>query len=107
MTDISVLENLNNLNVLGIENNKITNISVLKDLNKLNILSLKSNNIKDISVIQYLTELEYLNIDNLQLESDQIQYIQPINSLYELACKRGFKDMNILKQLNNNIKITK
>ena len=100
--DISVLKNLTKLNILNIGFNKIKDISVLSNLIKLKKLYLNNNKIKDISVIKDLKDLEILNIDNLELESDQIQYINSINNLQELWCENGFKDMKVLKQLNNS-----
>ena len=105
ISDISALKNLNNLKELYLNNNnKIKNISVIKSLNKLNILSLNNNKIKNISVIKNFIQLEYLNITNLKLESDQIKYINSLKNLKRLWSRNGFKNMNILKQLNKNIK---
>jgi len=55
--------------------------------------------------MEYLNKLEYLDITNLELESNQIQYIKNLNNLKEIWYKNGFKDIEILKQLNKNIKI--
>ena len=104
LTDISDLKIFKNLQYLYLYNNKIKDISILKDLIKLKYLYLNDNEIKDISVIKDLNNLKELNINNLKLESYQIQYIK---SLEYLICKEGFKDMNILKRLNKNIKIIK
>ena len=105
LIDISGIKLFKNLEILQLRQNELTDISVLKNLNKLKILSLGNNPITDISVIQYLTELRSLNIENLK--SDQIKYIKSLKNLKELLCKDGFKNMNVLKQLNNNINIIK
>ena len=83
MTDISVIKNLNNLKTLGIGNNKITDISVIKNLKNLKVLE----------------------IVNLELESDQIKYIQSLKNLKVLFGNNGFKDMSVINQLNKNIEI--
>ena len=104
ITDISDLKDLKTL-IIAI--NKIKDISVLKYLNNLEFLGLASNQIKDISAIQYLKNLFFLHINNLELQSDQIQYIKSLNNLKELWCHKGFKDKSVLNQLNKNIKVTK
>ena len=101
--NISVLKNLNKLEYLNINRNKVTDISFLKDLTKLENLDLFNNKIKDISVLKNLTEIKDLSITNLELESDQIQYIQSLKKLERLYCKNGFKNIDILNKLNNNI----
>ena len=104
LTDISVLKNLTGLKELYlITNLKITDISCLSSLKKLKVLYLNNTNIKDISVIQNLTKLEYLDIGYLELESDQIEYINSLKNLEYLSCYKGFKDTAVLDQLNKNI----
>ena len=105
ISNISVLKDLNNLKKLHINDNKITNISIIKNLKQLQDLRLDNNKITDIFVIQYLKNLIILCINYLELESDQIQYINSFNNLYELRCYKGFKDMDIINQLNSNIKM--
>ena len=83
----------------------MTDISALKDLKNLELLYLGNNQIIDISVLKYLNNLEILGINELKLESDQIQYIKFLKNLKKLSCDKGFKDMKIIKQLNNSIKI--
>ena len=108
VTDISGIKLFKNLRLLYLNNNEITDIFVLKDLKNLKnlkILNISNNQIKDISVIQYLKNLKTLRIDNLELESDQLQYIKILNNLEELWCEKGFKDMSVLDKLNENIEI--
>ena len=107
LTDISGIRLFKNLKDLYISYNNITNILNLKYLNKLEYLFLNNNQITDISVFQYLNKLEYLNIGNLELYSDQIQYIQSIDNLKKLYSSKGFKDILVLNQLNKNIEIIK
>jgi len=103
LTNISGINLFKNLKRLELQINKIKDISVLKDLNNLKVLSLGGNKIKDISVIQYLNNLETFFIQFLELESDQIQYINSLKNLRNLWCYNGFKDMSVLDKLNKNI----
>ena len=104
INNISDIENLKSLNILALAVNNISDISFLKNLKDLKKLYLGFNKIKDISVIQYLTKLEYLNIRDLELKSDQIQYINSCKYLEFLICGfRGFKNKSVLKKINENI----
>ena len=105
--DISVLKNLTELILLDINNNQIIDISVIQYLKNLKNLNISCNKLTDISAVKDLKKLEILDIDYLKLESDQIKYIKFLKNLKELWCNKGFKDMNILNQLNKNIKIIK
>ena len=101
--DYCQINNINSDNIteLNLYCNNLTDISGIKLFKNLGYLSIKENLIKNISIIQYLNNLETLNISELELESDQIQYIK------KLFCRNGFKDMNILKQLDIFIKVYK
>ena len=99
--------NSNDITVLDLYDNKLTDISGVKIFKNLKILWISGNNISDISVLKYLNRLEFLNIDNLRLESDQVQYINFLKNLEELRCKKGFKDMSVINKLNKNINIIK
>ena len=103
LTDISGIKLFKNLEKLDLGYNKIKDISVLKYLNNLKTLDISYNELTDISVIQYLNKLEVLDIRELNLESDQIQYIKSLKNLKELWHREGFKDMSVLNQLDKNI----
>ena len=105
--DILIIKNLKFLEFLKLNNGELTDISVLKDLNKLENLYIGNNDIKDIFILQYLKNLKRLSITDLELESDQIQYIELLKNLDMLLCKNGFKDMSVLNNLNKNIRIIK
>ena len=92
--------NINKITYLDLGYNELTDISGIKLFKNLKTLYLEcnKNKLKDISVIQYLNKLKKLSIINLNLESDQIKYLKNIKILY---CREGFKDMTVLKQLNN------
>jgi len=107
LTDILGVKLFKNLNELNLFNNLITDISVFKYLTELKKLFLGNNKIKDISAIQYLNNLEILNIEDLKLESNQIQYINSLKNLKYLYCYSGFKDINITDKLYENINVYK
>ena len=100
LTDISGIKLFKNIEILSLGFNEITDISVIKNLKNLKQLYLDDNKVEDIFVLNYLNNIEVLDIKNLQLESDQIQYINSLKKLEELYCKNGFKDMKILESLN-------
>ena len=59
-------------------------------------------------MIYNLKNLKYLSINNLLLESDQIQYIKQCKNLQHLWCRKGFKNMSVLNELKDiNIYINK
>ena len=98
LTDISVLKNLNKLEFLNIESNKITNISIIKNSIKLRYFYIGDNPLTDISVIQNL-KINSLGISNLNLKSDQIKYINSVNTLKTVFCN----DKKINNMLKKNI----
>ena len=98
-TDISGIKLFKNLQNLYLYFNQLTDISVIKNLKQLQDLNIGHNKITDISVIQYLKNLEILLIENLKLESDQIQYIKSLKNLKELWCRNGFKNKSVFKSV--------
>ena len=109
LTDISEIKLFKNVEYLDIANNELTDISVLKVFKNLTDLYISFNKIKDISVIQYLKKLQILDIDNLELKSDQIEYIKLLKNLKHLYSENGFKNKTIIKKLfikNANISVT-
>ena len=105
LTDISGIRLFKNLKHLYLAENKLENISVLKYLYNLKELVISDNPLKNISIIKDLKNIKYLSIQNLELESDQVQYVKSLKKLKELWCKNGFKNMSILKQLNKRVHI--
>ena len=97
--------NPNDITELNLGFNKLTDISGIKLFKNTEKLWLDYNKLTDISVLKYLNNLKELTILNLELESDQIQYIKSLKNLEILYCYNGFKDMSVLKQINKNIKI--
>ena len=105
LRDISGIKLFKNLEILYLHYNEIKDISALKDLNNLKSLNINDNEIKDISVLKDLKNLKYLDIRNLELESNQIQYINSLKNLHWLMCYNAFKNKSVVKQLNKNIVI--
>ena len=89
--------NFDDITELDLSFNELTDISGVKLFKNLKYLYIAENKLKDISVLKDLNNLEFLDIENLELESDQIQYIKSLKNLKELWCKNGFKDMSIVK----------
>ena len=98
--------NPNNIKTLLLSSNELTDISGIRLFKNLEILWLDYNFIKDISVIQYLKNLKELSIQNLELKSDQIRYINSLKNLETLFYINGFKNMSFIDKLND-IKILK
>ena len=107
-SDYCLLNNLNpsNIILLDLSINELTDISGIRLFKNLEILWLDYNFIKDISVIQYLKNLKELSIQNLELKSDQIRYINSLKNLETLFYINGFKNMSFIDKLND-IKILK
>ena len=101
LTDISGIKIFKNLEHLVLYKNNLNKISEIKIFKNLKYLYIGYNQIKDISVIKSLNNIKELNIEDLELESDQIEYIQSLKNLKLLFCKNGFKDMKVLNKLNN------
>ena len=101
--DYCLLNNLisEEILILFLTSNSLTDISGIRLFKNLERLDLQYNQIKDISALKDLIKLEILDIRGLGLKSDQIEYIKPLKNLKTLWCINGFKDRNILKQLNN------
>lgn len=98
--DISGIENLTNLQEIGLSGNKISDISVLKQLTNLKNLDLNENQIQDISALKDLT-----NLEKLDLGSNQISDISALSGLVNLrelySYTNEIRDISPLKQLTN------
>ena len=98
---------LNNLELKTFTEQDTLDYCQLNDINPNGIdeLDLSYNKITDISTIKNLKSVKDLNINNLELESDQIQYIKSLKKLKELYCRKAFKNKTVLNKLNKNINI--
>ena len=107
--DYCILNNINSENIteLYLFNNELTDISGVKIFKNLETLDISNNEITDISIIMNFKNLKTLDISYLELESDQIKYIKSLKNLAYLWCKKGFKNISGLNQLNKNIKVIK
>lgn len=79
ISDISVLNELVNLQFLDLDSNQIEDISPLKVLVKLRALSLRRNLIKNLEGLESLVNLTKLNLDHNQIEN-----IEPLLPLFHL-----------------------
>ncbi len=98
LKDISVLDELKNLDVLNLWNNEITNIGVLSKLEHLSYLVLGSNSIRDISALYKLKKLSHLN-----LWKNNIRDISALENLINLVsldlAYNQIKDISVLSRL--------
>ena len=103
--DYCQINNINqdNITILYLYHNKLTNISGIRLFKNTESLYLFGNKLTDISVIKDLNNLKWLSINYLELESDQIKYINKCKNLETLICINGFKNRSILNQLNKDI----
>lgn len=76
ISDISLLTNLPNLYLLGLQNTQISDISPLANLTNLEFLNLSHSQISDISPLSSLPSLTNLNLNN-----NQISDISPLINL--------------------------
>jgi hypothetical protein len=69
VSDISILEKMNNLEYLALGSGEITDISFLSNNTKLEYLDLGSNSISDISCLRNLENLKTLDLGNNQINN--------------------------------------
>ena len=108
--DYCQLNNINsdNIIILNLQDSEFTDISGIKLFKNLETLFIGYNKIKDISVIKDLINLKILGIEDLNLNSSQINHINSCKNLKKLYCYNGFKDMFILQKIKiliQNIKL--
>ncbi|MBU3075232.1 leucine-rich repeat domain-containing protein [Clostridium estertheticum] len=100
ISNLSGIQNLTELTLLYLYNNKIENIDDLKGLTKLNVLDLYNNKIENINALKKLT-----NLTTLYLWNNKIDNIDSLNGLTSLTVLDlwGNKINNIdaLKRLTN------
>ena len=98
--DLSLFENLTNLEYLYLNSQDITNISPLKNLKNLKTLNLAHNKITDISVVKHLPNLTYLNLNDNQIED--ISSILTLDKLENLALDNNqIQDFSAIKFLKS------
>lgn len=79
ISDVSPLENFENLEALYLRNNQITDISALSNMVNMKELYLADNQITDISALSSL-----VNLEKLYLFDNQIKDISPLSGLMKL-----------------------
>lgn len=103
--DISGIENLINLQMLGLRGNQISSIDALKNLTNLKQLSLGNNKISDISVLKDLVNLQILDLGEYYNSYNQISNIDVLKNLTNLKqlslSGNQLKDISVLKNLVN------
>ena len=104
--DYCILNNLdiNTVKYINLGDNELIDISEIKLFKNTEYLYLYNNKIKDISVIQYLKILIYLDISGLELESDQIEYIND-SKIINLLCSKGFKNKTDIYKIKRTINL--
>ena len=106
LTDLSILEGMNQLEELNIQNNKITfnndDIEIIKSMKNLKNLYMQSNQIEDVSFLNEFKLLERVGLDgNDNIDLSQIEDIIP-----NIILRISQKQLESLKNCKAN-KITK
>jgi len=97
ISNISGIENLNNLQCLDLSGSKISDINALKDLKKLGEIYLDNTQVSDISALSNLTDLWVLSLNNTQV-TDISVLKKFTNSLSTINLKNDkISDVSILK----------
>ncbi len=100
ITEIKVLESLENLRILSLNNNNITDISELGKLTSLMSLSLGNNNITEIKVLESLKNLISLSLDNNNIKD--LSELGKLTSLYTLVLNNNnITDLSVLTSLQS------
>ncbi|MBX4270708.1 leucine-rich repeat domain-containing protein [Clostridium estertheticum] len=100
ISNLSGIQNLTELTLLYLYNNKIENIDDLKGLTKLSVLDLYNNKIENINALKKLT-----NLTTLYLWNNKIHNIDSLNGLTNLTVLdlwgNKINDIDALKRLTN------
>jgi len=89
ISDITPLQLLTNLKILGLRNNQIEDITPLQSLVNLRTLGIESNQVSDITPLQSL-----INLTTLIIEENLISDVTPLQSLTDLRVL-GLRDNQI------------
>ena len=93
ISDISVLENMTNLTKLGLHSNNISNIDALTNLINLEELMISYNQITDVAILKELKNLTRLDIFGNQINDSQIEELK--NALPNCLIRiTGFERIN-------------
>ena len=107
ITDLTGLENFNNLKTLNLSKNTIATASPLSQLTKLQELNISENpiNTEILSAISNLTNLNQLDLANTKMNSDQLEYLKNLNKLTTLTLSSN--NISAVGRINNLNGITK
>lgn len=111
LTDISALGRCGKLEVLVLSYNTITDINALSNLRNLKTLHITSNDIEDIGALKYLKELSDLSLaDNYIKNAESLIYLKKLTVLYlsdnyivDIEPLRALSNLNVLYLHNNEI----
>ena len=107
ITDLTGLENFNNLKTLNLSKNTIATASPLSQLTKLQELNISENpiNTEILSAISNLTNLNQLDLANTKMNSDQLEYLKNLNKLTTLTLSSN--NISAVGRITNLTGITK
>lgn len=112
ITNVSGLEEFNNLQVLTLNNNSVTNLDKLSSLTKLETVNIRNNNLTNLAVISKLTNLKQLDAsDNNITNIEALSSLTNLNNLIlsnnnienNLAPISKLTNLTELSLINNNI----
>ncbi|MFK7948592.1 MAG: leucine-rich repeat domain-containing protein [Saprospiraceae bacterium] len=100
ISDLSPLNELQNLQVLDVHNNRITKINFSNNLKSLKYLDLSENKITSIQGIVDFQEIQYLNLAYTKL--DNFSFIKNLSNLSYLNLRVSkFSELDLLKNLTS------
>ena len=100
LSDISPIQNLAHLQGLSIVSNTLSDISALRNLTQINWLELNSDALADLSPLENLIQLKNLNIYSKLLASSDLNLLKNFKSLIELTIGRtSISDFSIVKDI--------
>lgn len=111
ISNLSGLENLNNLSTLTIKNSQVSNVSAIGSLTGLKILDLNNNKISNLAPLSSLTGLEFLSLAHNQIvDISPLQYLTSLigldlsnNQISDISPLVNLTNLDSLLLSNNNI----
>jgi Leucine-rich repeat (LRR) protein len=100
LSDISPIQNLVHLQSLSIVSNNLSNISALSNLTQINWLQLISDALGDLNPLQNLTQLKNLQINSKLLTSSNLDVLKNFKSLIDLTIRgTSISDFSVVKDI--------
>ncbi|CAL6034136.1 tandem-95_repeat protein [Hexamita inflata] len=103
ISDISVMQNLKNLQRLNVANNKLQNISAVQCLQELLFLDASFNQISDLSPVYGLNNLIELVVEGNCIKS--IEPVQQLKQLSRLCCSSNPIQTDLLQNIQQVIQL--